>query len=261
MNVSLSYLNSINLRSADNPYSACFDGHRYVRRYLMGDRLRVQLVLLYKTFDDISASCRMLDRTGTPVAGSVAMMISESEGNGVLDIIVSGRQVGEYTLRVQLTNSSNGKVAILDSEPFCIVEEFFEKNVLIEVNNDTSNFGVFFDTVDVPFAFRVEGGFYPKSLQLSSNDTIYEGQQVQLEMLYSMPYETQLLPQLQQLGVYHLLFWIRLLVGGGVGSGVALQLKVKIIAEKIFKPQNIFFCAFKIISQNMLRYLTAQARR
>jgi len=112
MNVSLSYLNSINLRSADKPYSACFDGHRYVRRYLMGDVLRVQLVVS-GLVGSLQASKQLIDCTGATVVGSVVSQSSVREGYNVLDFIVSWLQDGEYTLRVQLMDSGDGSVIIL----------------------------------------------------------------------------------------------------------------------------------------------------
>jgi hypothetical protein len=199
MRVHASYLNSIDIRDARLPYSSLHDGQRYVRKFLTGDTIRVQLVLSgYGSADDfidnIDVAAGLLDCTGAPIQHDVQVVKNEQYADqyGILDIIISDVPTGEYSLSVRLFHQGIVRQILLQSEPFCVSEELNEQSVLIEVSNSTNYFGVFFEAdVEVSFSVRVEGGFYPNSLNLESDDTIFEGQQAQLELLYSMPFETR----------------------------------------------------------------------
>jgi hypothetical protein len=173
---------------------------------MAGDVLRVQLVSELSELADYQV--QLLDEQGAPMAGGVETFGSQRGSLYVLDILVSGLAVGRYALRVQLRSTSSA-YAIMQSEPFCVVEDMGEESVLVEVSSSGSAFGVYFDTLSQPFTFRFEGGFYPKSLSLESNDTIFEGQQADFTMLYSLPYEAQ-----------------RLLLGGkrGIPDGLAQKM-------------------------------------
>ena len=145
MRVHASHLNSINIRDASQPYSTCHEGHRYIRRYLAGDTLRVQLVGDEGVGGGIGFTAHLLDFAGVPVQGGVTKKYSYKSGLDVFDIIISGVPVGEYSLRVHIYESEQH--VALQSEPFEVVEELHEKSVLLEYANSESYFGAFFDTV------------------------------------------------------------------------------------------------------------------
>jgi hypothetical protein len=161
MRVDVSYLNSVNLRSADKPYSTDFAGYRYVRRYLKGDTLRVQLVVS-ELAGVLNAEAQVQNSLGAPVK-TLATTSSIRGSYSVLDIVVSGLDVGPYFLRVQLKDTATNTYIVLGSEPFCVVDGFKGKSVLVEVLNSANDFSVFFDTVEQPFAYRVEGGVTQKA--------------------------------------------------------------------------------------------------
>jgi hypothetical protein len=168
------------------------EGSGYVRRFLRGDVLHVQLAAYGWGGGGSDVSVWVRDAAGAPLRQAEVSVRSRG-GYRVLDVVLTGATTpellgGERHLSVEL--HGEGQTIALQSEPFCVVGDLQERSVLVEVSNSASAFGAYFDTVATPFAYRVEGGFYPKSLTPASSDTIFEAQQAQLSMLYSMPYET-----------------------------------------------------------------------
>ena len=91
---------------------------------------------------------------------------------------------------IRYNYSSDIRQVWAESEPF-VVTGSAGKSVLLEGVNMTDNFGITYEDNPMPFAVRVEGGFYPASLTPQSNDNIFKGQNADFTTLYSMPSVTR----------------------------------------------------------------------
>lgn len=193
MQISIPYLNSVDIREISKPYSTCHDGYEYVKKfYLPTDGISIQMTIT-NLVGGLSVRALLVDSNGVFVR-LLSSNVSSGSGYFVVDCGLKGHYfpdmpTGRHAIRMELIDGSGAYV--LQSEFFELVasvEDAGRKTVRISVTNSSNAFGVFFEYR--VFEYRVEGGFYPKSLTPASNDTIYEEQQAQLDTLYSMPYDT-----------------------------------------------------------------------
>jgi hypothetical protein len=177
------------------------NNYRYIKKFLPSDSIRMQFhsdILIYHF------ACKLLTAMGKRLYNATLHVGTEDRSNefsAVFDLCNYTQNMHEMLqFVIEITGNSSENTIKVESEPFMIVNSAdIGKNVLIEVKNDIDNVVAFnFNTQQQitglsRFAHRVAGGFYPKTWNLKTDDTIYERQNGQFSTLYSLAFATHTL--------------------------------------------------------------------
>ncbi|MCL1941981.1 MAG: hypothetical protein FWF54_00285 [Candidatus Azobacteroides sp.] len=182
-------LNSLRLFTQADPVPCEIDGYKYVRKFLHTDKPALQILASLDGAVHWYSSV-ILDEYG----GYVRNVPYTREYRKDSELVIFNFQAdlknlqGMYRICIKLFEYSGKGVKAITSEWFCVHRRNDFKNILIKAANGKNGLGVIFDT-GIYFTFRVEGGFYPNSLSVDSDDTAYKDQDVDFVQLHSIPYD------------------------------------------------------------------------
>lgn len=192
MQVEIPKLNSLSLFEQVNPIPCEIDGYCYIRKFLHTDKPIIQILSSISAGEHVFIErAHLLDEYGV-FARNIIFSTTYIQNFSYFNLYLDLKDLsGKYRVRINLeSNNITKALKPITSEWFMVKKKNDFKNVLIQVRNSKNKFGVIFNDKKLHFTFRVDGGFYPNSMQVNSDDTIYKDQRVDFVQLSSFPYES-----------------------------------------------------------------------